>query len=331
MRIFLLLSLCWGILNAASSAQAHQSGPFEQALLEYTRDKVLDQREYEYLKTLPRYRLSEQDRYLAEHFLGFVDRHKGFIKIQYSFYQGDRPVTLNFAFAPTYSEDSPVAGSSPREVLGNLSQNDTLAETLADGERCGAAALLSAHYLLYGSFQQAFARLNIQASVATYRAVHLAQERLYNYANTDGQAGLTSAFRYTVYEDGRVENPLASGETVQAAKLMGLRLQPLIGQHKDSLYQRRQVVNNLWTLYPEAVLLVGVYLDDKTGTVRSPEGERYPQNHFVLVFREAGRYWMLNSGGVDNGNGTALIPLSLQQMDGFVYRTTGSLDGLTRL
>lgn len=173
--------------------------------------------------------------------------------------------------------------------------------------------------------------MNISAPVATYRAVHLAQERLYNYANTDGQAGLTSAFRYTVYEDGRVENPLASGETVQAAKLMGLRLQPLIGQRKESLYQRKQVVHNLWTLYPEAVLLVGVYLDDQTGSVRPPAGERYPQNHFVLVFREAGRYWMLNSGGVDNGNGSALIPLNLQQVDGFVYRTTGSLDGLTRL
>jgi len=330
-KIKLLTAICAGFLALPLGAWA-ESGkrPFEQALLFYTQDGVLDKREYLYLQSLLKSQLPTQDRILGEHFLSFAAQHRSFIHMQYSFYQGQKQITLKFAFAPTYAEDSLIQGQTPRAVLGQISQNDTLQETHADAERCGAAALLSAHYLLYGSFQRAFSRLGLPEAAPTFRAVHLAQEQLYHLANTDGQPGLTSQFRYTLYQDGRIENPVSEGEIKNLAAFLHLDVKPLIGETKATMYARQRVVQAFWALYPEAPLLVGVYLNEKSGEVRPPQNPTYPQNHFVLVFREAGRHWMLNSGVLDNGSGQALQELNAQQMQGFVYQTTGSLDALTR-
>lgn len=314
---------------AAPADAAPELGPFDQALYQYTQDGALDSQEYAWLRKLGTQNLPEPDRALARHFLGFAAKHASYIRMTYSYYRSNRQITLSFAFSPTYSEDSFLEAATSRDLLGLISQNDLLAETEADGERCGAAALLSAHYLLYGNFDVAFARLNIHPQTLTYRTMHLAQEALYRQVNTDGKAGLVSMFRYTQYSDGRVDNPVPDGEILAAAKLMRLRVHPLIGLNKQRFHDRKQVVQNFWRLYPAATMLVGVHLNDKTGQV-SPPSPQAPQNHFVLIFNQNNRIWLLNSGVLDNGNRSALKALSPNQVQAMLYQTTGSIDALTR-
>lgn len=319
----LLACFCWQGL----SAQAEGLGPFEQQLLGYLDDSVLDLPEYQNLQKLARQNLNPHDRHLAKDFMDFMAKQKRFIKITYIYFRQRQKVQLKFVFAPTYSESQTVLGGSSREVLSKISQNDTLPETLSDSHRCGAAALLSAHYLLYGSFDYAFRQLQIDNSALTYKTIHLAQERLYAYANTDQQEGLVSSFRYTYYSDGRVENPVSEGEVARGAKLLAMKSTPLIGPSRDRLTDRRDSVMKLWQ--SQAVpLLVGVYLDVNTGQVRPPDEGKYKQNHFVLVFPQGGKYWMLNSGVLDNGNGSALIALNTDQVTHFVLKSAGSVQAL---
>ncbi|MGV3524504.1 MAG: hypothetical protein ACO1RX_09775 [Candidatus Sericytochromatia bacterium] len=320
-----------GLGSLSAPAQANLLGPFDQALSTYTADGALDGREYALLRQIPQQGvLPAEDRSLAGHFLDFAAKHTAFVQMTYSYHRGRQRRTLQFAFAPTYAEDSLITGSSPREVLGKISQNDILPETQNDRYRCGAAALLGAHYLLYGSFDAAFARLGIQTSGVSYRAMHLAQDQLYTLVNSDRQPGLVSMFRYTIYGDGRVGNPVSDGEILHGATLLGLKLHPLIGETKVRFYQRQKTVQSFWKMYPDAALLLGVHLDEKNGTIYAPSEPRYPQNHFVLAFREGKQIWLANSGVLNNGTGQALVKMTPQQVDTFIYNTTGTLEAVTR-
>ncbi len=322
--LFLLLgSFCC----LAPAAQAQSLGAFEQQLLTFLDDSVLDLPEYQSLQQAARQRLNPQDKHLAKDFMDFMSKQKRFIKITYIYFRQRQKVQLKFVFAPTYSESQILVGSSSREILSKISQNDTLHETQSDSHRCGSAALLSAHYLLYGSFDNALKQLQIESPVLTYKTIHLAQERLYTYSNTDQQDGLVSSFRYTYYSDGRVVNPISEGEVSRGAQLLGLKSIPLIGPSRDRLTDRHETVMKLWKTQP-APLLVGVYLDINTGQVRPPDERKYKQNHFVLVFPQAGKYWMLNSGVLDNGNGSALTPLNTSQVKQFVLKSPGSVQAL---
>lgn len=327
----LLSGLMIGVLGLMPmpEAAAVELGPFDQALFQYTQDGVLDREEYAWLRQLGGGSLPDSDRVLAKHFLGFASKHPGFIMMSYSYYRERKQITLKFAFAPTYSEDGFIEGATYREVLGQISQNDVLTETLTDSQRCGAAALLSAHLLLHHSFEDAFANLGVQTQSLTYRSVHQAQEALYLRANRDGKPGLASIFRYTMYSDGRVDKPVPEGEINDAAQLLKLRVYPMIGPNKQRFNDKQQAITNFWRMYPEAAFLVGVHLNQKNGSVRAPSNA-YPQNHFVLIFRENTRIWLLNSGVLDNGNGSALTALSTQQTQDMLYRTSGSVDALTR-
>lgn len=312
-------------------AQAQIRGTFERSLLSFVQDGVLDGQEYGYLRKIPtQTQLSGNDRQLAEHFLSFTGKATSFTQMKYGYYRGRQKVTLEFAFAPTYSEMSPLLGRTRRELLGQISQRDTLPETRYDQHRCGAAALLSAHYLLYNSFDRAFSMLGVPSHPLNFKAVHTAQDRLYHHANTDGRSGLSSVVEYLIQSDGYIKEAKPSGEVKDAARLLGMRVYPLLGETKQGLHQRERVIQNFWRMYPEAPLLVGVYLNPKTGELRVPDDGAHPQNHFVLVFRENNQNWMLNSGVSDNGNGSALYELNAKQMRGFVYTTTGSIDALTR-
>ena len=324
----LILGLCGACLPALPGL-AVDLGPFDQALYQYTQDGALDGQEYAWLRQLGGQSLPDQDRALARHFLSFAGKYTGFIHMSYSYYRSGSQIRLSFVFAPTYAENSVIEGRSSRELLGQISQNDVLPTTQADAERCGAAALLSAHYLLYGSFDEAFARLNIQAQGLTYRSIHQAQEALYQQANSDGKSGLVSMFRYTLYTDGRVDKPVAEGEIKDAAHLVKLKVQPVIGPRKERFNQRQQAVQAFWRLYPEAAFLVGVHLDEKTGRIWAPT-ERAGQNHFVLIFRQNNSVWLLNSGVLDNGNSKALQALSPRQVQDMLYHTEGSVDAVTR-
>lgn len=315
-----------------SAALAAVNGPFDAALTQYINDKVLDSREYKALTDLHRARrLQGADARLADHFMGFMQKQKQFIRINYSYYRARQRVNIAFSFSPTYAEDNLITGSTYRDVLGKISQNDLIPETINDSNRCGAASLLSAHFLLYGNFNEAFKRLNMGTPPLSYRSIHIAQERLYNYANTDKEPGLVTLFRYEYFSDGRIENPRSEGEVKRAAELMGIRNTPLVGPNKDRIFDRKDAVNAFWSTNPRAPLLVGVHLDTKTGVVYPPNDRNRIQNHFVVVFQEDGQYWLANSGVLDNGSNTALYVLNARNFEAFVLRTTGTLEALTRL
>lgn len=322
--------LLWTGLSSAATAALN--GPFDEALTKYVKDKVLDSREYKALNDLYRSRrLQGADARLAEHFMGFMQKQKQFIRINYTYYQARKRVNIDFSFSPTYAEDNLLTGSTYRDVLGKISQNDLLPETASDSHRCGAASLLAAHFLLYGNFNEAFKRLKMGSPPLTYRSIHTAQDRLYNYANTDKEPGLVTLFRYEYFSDGRIQNPRSEGEVKRAAELMGIQNIPLVGPNKDRIFERKDAVNNFWASNPRSPLLVGVHLDTKTGVVYPPDERKRVQNHFVVVFQEDGQYWLANSGVLDNGSNTALYILNDRNFDAFVLRTTGTLEALTRL
>ena len=322
-----IMCLAAGLCGPGLAANAQSLGTFEKSLQTYLDDDVLDLPEYQSLQQISGRRLNAKDQHLAKDFMAFLAKQKRFIKITYIYFRHRQKVELKFVFAPTYSESQTLVGGSSREILSKISQNDTLNETRSDSHRCGSAALLSAHYLLYGSFDNALKQLQIESPVLTYKTIHLAQERLYTYANTDLQDGLVSSFRYTYYSDGRVENPVSEGEVARGAQLLGLKSIPMIGPSRDRLTDRSDNVKKLWKSSP-VPLLVGVFLDVNTGQVRPPDDSKYKQNHFVLVFPQSGKYWMLNSGVLDNGNGSALIPLSDDQIQHFVLKSSGSVQAL---
>jgi hypothetical protein len=164
----------------------------------------------------------------------------------------------------------------------------------------------------------------------TYRAVHLAQEQLYRKVNLDGKPGLVSIFRFTQYSDGRVAKPIPAGEVKEAAQLMKLKMSPMIGPTQKRFYDRTQTIKAFWSLYPDAVFLVGVYLDEKSGNIRPPDARNYVQNHFVLVFRQNNQLWLYNSGVLDNGRGRALSSLNSTQANALFYRGLGTVDALSR-
>lgn len=311
------------------SAQAADLGPFDRALTHYTADGALDSQEYAALRALSQKALPTADLSLARHFLNFAAKYPAFTRMTYSYYRGARSLTLRFVFAPTYAEDQLLSGRSTREVLSKLSQNDLLHETVFDHERCGAAALLSAHYLLYGHFKLAFNQLGLGEPVLSYRNLHQAQEALYRRANTDHQPGLTSSFRYLIYTNGRIGNPLPEGEVKQAAALIGLRAVPIPGPTVTRFYDRRQTLASFWKKYPQAVFLVGVTLNEATGSIRPPSGP-LSQNHFVLIFKQNNQLWLLNSGVLDNGTGRALRELKTADAQAYLYQTMGSVDALLK-
>lgn len=333
-NVFCKTAVLAGLLSlfAGIPVQA-QNLSFAEHLIHLTADGVLDRKDYKQIRQEAKKtaQMGPEDRQLSRHFLGFISKHKQFVKITYRFYRSaDEPTRLDFFFAPNYTETEQIPGNTWAEVLSHISQNDTLPETQQDRFRCGASALLSAHFLLKQEFATAFALVGVPLKLPrpTYQEVHLAQEALYNYANTDGKPGLVSAVRYAIYPDGRVANPVSEGEIQKGADLLRLRLEPLIGATRDSLYQRKEVIQRFWRKFPQGVLLVGVYLDDKSGDVFPPSRSQI-QNHFMLVFRQNNDYFWVNSGVSDNGGGQALKKMSASDLQRYLYNTTATLQGAT--
>lgn len=326
------LLLAFGIWACSLPAWG-QSPPFADYLIHAVQDGSLDRNEYRKLQQLAQELAGQEssEAWLAQQTHAFLKRFPGFIQLNYTFTHPDTDerLTLEFYFAPTYSESDPLPTGPPTTVLAQISQNDILPETLGDSQRCGAAALLNSYYLLHGSFTGALQLLNLPTTPRpTYRDIHWAQETLYNYANSNGQPGLTSAFRYTHYANGTIATVEPDGEILVAASRLHLKLEPLVGQTVKTIYQRRSAINRFWRLNPQGVLIAGVYLDIQKGTMSPARGAR-EQNHFVTVFRHQGRFYALNSGVLDNGNGKALIPLSNTQMEQFVYTAESTVDGVT--
>jgi hypothetical protein len=326
------LSLGFVICAPLSSAFA-QADSFADLLINLSTDGVLDRQDYLKIKQEAKNinGMSEEDKQLASHFLKFISKHKQFVRITYRFYRSSKDATrLDFFFAPNYTEAEQIAGTTWQEVLSHISQNDTLSETHQDRYRCGASALLSAHFLLKQEFASAFELLGVPLKLPrpTYQEVHLAQEALYNYANTDNQPGLVSAVRYAIYPDGSISNPVSEGEIQRGADLLKLKLEPLIGKTRKTIYQRKDVIQRFWRKNPQGVLLVGVYLNENSGDIFPPAPGKV-QNHFILVFRQGNDYFWVNSGVSDNGGGKALKKLSSSDLTRYLYTTSATLQGAT--
>lgn len=321
------VSLSFMLITTAVPAQT--AGPFETTLKQYLADRILDGPEYQQLQKLPgRLHLNGQDQVLASSLLNLLDRQTGPTGLDFKF--GKQ--IFRFYFEPFYSEQGLLQGQTRREVLSKISQGDMLVQTQGDNSRCAPSSLLSAHYLIYGNFQTAFNRLNIHSDRTTYQLIHLAQERLYNHANTDQRSGLSPAYRVTYNrKTEQIETVEVSGEIRRAADMMALRLQPLTGTTLKTIHQRRPAVQAYLKNHPEAPLLVSVYMDLKTGKLHPPQRGKTNDNHAVLVFKESGKYWLLNSGTPYNGRGDALMALSAADLERFVYNTQGEVYGINRL
>ncbi len=314
------------VISAPTLAQ--NTTPFESTLKTYLSDRILDGPEYQQLQKLPgRLHLNGQDQQLAFALLELLDQQKGPAGIDFTF----ASQKYRFYFEPFYSEQGILQGKTRREVLSKISQGDMLIQTQGDNSRCAPSSLLSAHYLVYGNFQTAFNRLNIHSDRTTYQLIHIAQERLYNHANMDQRSGLSPAYQLKYNrKTGQITKIEVAGEIRRAADLMALRLLPLAGSNIKTLSQRQSAVQAFIRQYPDAPLLVSVYMDLKTGQLHPPQRGKTDDNHAVLVFKESGRYWLINSGTPYNGRGDALIALSPTDLNRFVFQTQGEVYGITR-
>lgn len=296
-------------------------------LTELTQDQVLDKAEYQRLKALKPSSFPRIERNLLKHFVGFLEQHSQRIELTYT-YEAQPVRVFRFLFTPSYSEAELLQGLQGKDLLAHISQQDALASTRSDSHRCGAAALLAAHYLSFGSFQAAFKALNLPANAAlSYQQLHLAQEQLYNRVNT-APDGLTTAHTYQITADGRITEIKAQGEIQQAAALLKLQVMPILGPTRDRLLERETQIQSFQAQHPQAPFLVGVFLQTDTGKIRPPAPPQYPQNHFVLIFKQGSAYWLYNSGALDNGASQAIQGLNATDLNSFLYQSKASIDGL---
>ncbi len=311
---------------------------FRQTLINLTADRVLDRRELTDLRKAAESTQKEApgsaDAQIAEQTLRFLESHKSENSLRMELPEGSARRNLEFLFTPAYAETDLVPGSTAREQVAYLSQSDSLSETTHDGNRCGAATLLSAHLLMGGSFNEAAQRLGLPSDQRsfTYGNAHRAQEKLYQVANSDSNPALNAAYSYGVERGtGKIVSAVSDGEIAVGAAALKMGIQPLLGSHQSTLNQRREQVDSFWREHPQGVLQVGVNLNTQTGVLSPPDANSgSAQNHFVVVYRHQGQYVMLDSGQRSNGTTAAAKPLSAAEYSRFVNTSTGTVNGLWR-
>lgn len=323
----LLAALLSGFSFGAAPVQAVS---FEATFRKLISDGALDRLEYVALQELALEISDPEDHHLAHEILVMLSHYQDLIQLKFGYEYRNRTYQAKFLFSPLFAEQEPLQASSTKELLGKISQQDLLPETQGDGFRCGAAALLAGHYLIYGSFGKAFRQLNTASGPLTYRQIHLAQESLYQSANKDGQHGLTQRLLYQVDAQGKVKIIEHDGEIEQAARRIGLHVVPLKITERSDLLDRQRVIVQLWQTQPKVPLMVGVYLDEKTGHIWPPNETDRVQNHFVLVFRQSPKIWLYNSGVSNNGRQDAIFELNAEAMRRYVTQTEGSVNFLVK-
>ncbi|MEZ0372711.1 MAG: hypothetical protein ACAI44_26710 [Candidatus Sericytochromatia bacterium] len=302
-------------------------GSFRASLIQLSRDGVIDRPDLQQLRAAgKRARKGSDDAWMAQQVLAFLDKYTEPRQIRY----GIPGQQLDFAFTPAYAESDVIPGESVRQKLSRVSQADTLTQTDDDGNRCGSASLLNAWLLLGGNFAEAAARLGLEGEndELTYARLHTAQEALFDAVNTDGSEGLSTSYSIT-HRGNEVVALEPRGEVWDAIDKLGLTGELLLSRKLDALHQRQEIVSDFWQRHPQGVLLTGLYLDVETGALRSPSADER-QNHFVLVFQDADKRYLLDTGASDNGVGNSLHELSPEQFEGFVYQNAGSVIGLTK-
>lgn len=308
---------------------------FRTAFVQATQDRVVDRNDLQRLRqTAASVEAAEpdsEDAQAARQVIQYLDQQHDTSDISYGLQSSQHdPLQVDFTITPTYSESDTVAGATAREQVANLSQSDTLTATNDDMNRCGAASMLNAYLLMGGSFNTAATQVGLPENERsmTYANVHKAQERLYDHANNNGEAGLTSGYSSRMQGD-QILSATSSGEMTRAAQKLGVSMQPLLGNTPATLSQRQTAADAFWQSHPTGVMQVGVNLDQNTGNVTAPASAG-DQNHYVLIQREGDHYVMTNSGVLNNGDGSASRQLSQEEYESFVNTNPGSVNGLYR-
>lgn len=304
---------------------------FIQRLQHLTQDTYLDRSEYQALKTYQQELETQKNpaAYVGDQVLNSLARYEERTHIQFRL---PAPVnTVSFDFTPAYSEQDALPGNTMEDRLAHVSQKDNLLTTDDEGSRCASAAVLSAFLISGGSFADALKKLDLpMAPVLNYENIHVAQEKLYDLSNQDNRPGLSlsTGFRFQ-NRSGKITEVTPEGEVLTAAKTLGLKVEGILGETRDTRYARRTQIESFFANHPRGNLLVSVHLNTDTGEV-VPPSDAQPVNHAVLVYKRQGVYYLLDSGGSHNGVGNSRKALSLSEMSALAFTSTGSIFGLSR-
>ncbi len=298
---------------------------FRDKFIEYIKnDDVLDKDEIESLKNMAK-NPKVKDHQLAENIIKDLDKFGEITNLNYTLMEGARKYDLKFVFSPNYSEKNKILGNK-YEVVANIAQGDNLRETDDDSFRCGAGSLLNAFILLDGDFSKLAHSYGVETEL-TYKNTHLLQEKIYDFVKeTDGD-GLHSSYSFSYDLRGKISNIVPKGEIFNATKSIGLNLQVLIGAYRETINKKSEAVNKFLTENPNGVLQVGVHMDTKTGQISNPEKEG--QNHFVVIFKKDEKFFVADTGQLENGAGKNVRELSQNEFENLTNNTTGTIHGLT--
>lgn len=315
------------VLLAAYPARAEFS--FREKFVELSQKSGnLDKNDLRLLKKLAEHPEIEDPEF-AKDTIENLGKYKTRTKLEYTIFE---PVThkeevLTFVITPTYSETEKIPGKNAREVIANISQRDSLNETVGDGDRCAAASVLNSYLLMGGKFSNLAKKHSIGTEL-TYRNVHLLQEKLYNYGNTDKSPGIYSGFKYSYYKTGEISNIRASGEIVELAKSANLTVVPILGKDLPNIHKRKEQVLSFLNNNPRSTVQAGVYLDLGTGNISRPINDSY-QNHVITIFKYNNALYYSDTGNVDNGDGMNVKKMTNTEMEQLVFNTPGIVMGLT--
>lgn len=300
---------------------------FKTTFIDFVKDGVLDKNEYEELKNLTKKNNLEDPKFARDTLKNFSKFNER-IKLSYSLidYSSNEKIKLEFTFTPTYSENELIKGRNILERISNISQKDTLNETVGDDDRCSIASLLNAYLYMGGDFDSAANKFNINGEL-TYRNLHLLQDKLYLMSNEDGKGGIYSGYKYVSYYDGTIDKVKPSGELLTASDALGIEIIPILGNNLKTINEKKEAVENFFKFNPYGAIQVGVHLNTNDGTLLKPS-ESLPQDHFVTVFKVKNNYYISDTSSVNNGDGKNVRLLSSNEVENLVYNTIGIINGL---
>lgn len=223
-----------------------------------------------------------------------------------------------------FDESLSLSNKSVLDIVANTSQRDYLNETVNDKYRCGASSLLNSYLLLGGDFSSITKKFDLDNNI-NFKNIHLIQDKLYSYANVDNREGLESSYIYSYDRAGNIKKVFSQGEMFKAASKIGLSIKPLIGNTLKTINDKRESVNNFLDT-KKGVLVVSVYLDTKTGEIKSVSEKS--NNHYVTVFKNNDSFFMADTGRKSNGQKNNLIKLDNQQLDNLVFNNPSVINGI---
>lgn len=314
------LILAMGLLlwPRPASAQSRFEAVFQRAIA----DQVLDKQDLTELEILARAPLEPEDRFLAAQLFEMFRQYPSVVRLSFGYTFSHQYKRVNFVLTRSYAESDRLPKASPAQMLAQISQQDALAETQSDGVRCGAAALMAAAFLYDGRFYR------VDSANLNYHQLHLAQEALYQLSNVDGIEGLNQSVEY-LQQGNWLRAIRNQGEINTAASLLNLKLTPLPLELPDTPLMRARLLRRIWDQDPQSSLLTGVFLSGD-GKILAPNRFDRLQNHFVLIFRQAGRLWIYNSGQPDNGLGTNAHPMRPDEIKELLLGTIGIINVVRR-